>query len=240
MTIVHPTAYDLIAAEYYEATHKTSRNFDVTTLDALRQHKPHLPTEGLVLEVGCGSGRCATFLKVDSNRIIQLDSSGNMLALNPREPSYLRVHADATCIPMFDGQFSAVVGFLVDPFIGLNFLAEAYRLLVPNGLFFATTPTAEWGHALREQSELEASYATFRTQNGGTVQVPSTLIPENQLVQMLQYSGFRGISVTSHPLPAGTESVSMDIQRVAEVKNVDVYELPIIHLISCYRPNEPD
>jgi len=57
-----------------------------------------------------------------------------MLALENREPSFLRVLADATSVPLFDTQFSGIVGFLIDPFIGLAFFSEAYRLVVPGAV----------------------------------------------------------------------------------------------------------
>jgi len=159
-----------------------------------------------------------------------------MLALEDRELCYLQIHTDAASVQLFDEQFTAVVGFLIDPFIGLNFLNEAYRLLQSGGLFFATIPTAEWGHTLRDELEIEASFARFLTKNGETVTVPSTLIPVDQLNKMLAHSGFQDISVTSHSLPRNTNPISSDIQRVADKKKIAIYELPVIHFITATKP----
>ncbi len=237
MCEVRPSGYDKLASEYYDFEHKTSRNFDITTTAALSKAPPKIPDEGFVLEVGCGKGRGKEYLSLSSNRIIQLDSSRNMLALNDRESCCLQLHADATSIPLFDGQINAVVGFLIDPFAGLNFFREAYRVLVPGGRFFATTPTAQWGLPLREQIEVEASFTRFVTRDRKIVEVPSTLIPQDELMQMLEYSGFEGVEVTSHTLPQDTDTISEDILRVADEKEIDVYSLPIVHFVSASKPH---
>ena len=137
----------------------------MATKAALTSHPVPVPGKGLILEVGCGRGRCNEFLSISADRIVQLDSSCKMLALKDRESCLLQVYADATSVPLFDEQFTAVVGFLIDPFIGLGFFTEALRLLVPNGLLLATTPAAEWGLSLRGNKEPEVSSARFLTKS---------------------------------------------------------------------------
>src|SRR5437764_10900298 len=88
------SGYDRIASEYYDQGHQTSRNFDVATVRALAR-EPFVRSPGLVLEVGAGRGRASEFLRIDPGQVVQLDSSEPMLELQPREPSLLRVHADA-------------------------------------------------------------------------------------------------------------------------------------------------
>lgn len=228
--------YDVLADEYYDSFHKTCRNFDFTTVDSLAKHPITIPEGGLVLEVGCGRGRCTEFLSIESRRIVQLDSSQGMLALADRELCLLQVHADAASVPLFDEQFAALVGLLIDPFIGLNFFSEAYRLLKPGGLFFVTTPTAEWGHPLRDDLIIDRSVAQFLTKSGKTVIVPSTLIPVDQLNEMLSYTGFQNISITPHCLPCDADPISPDIKRVADKKEIAVHELPIVHFITATKP----
>jgi len=233
--IMELTGYDLLAHEYYDNFHKTCRNFDVTTKAAFDKNPIEIPKQGLILEVGCGRGRSSEFLKVPANRIIQLDSSREMLALSDREPCCLRVLADATSVPLFDQQFSGITGFLIDPFIGLGFFSEAYRLLIPGGLFLATTPAEEWGHLLRGQEDPEASSAQFITKEKKTVTVPSTLITKTRIAEMLAHCGFQSISITAHCLPKGTDPISPDIQIVADKKQTDINELPILYLIQASR-----
>jgi SAM-dependent methyltransferase len=228
--------YDLLAKEYYEDVHKTCRNFDTATKDALATSSITIPATGLVLEVGCGRGRCTEFLSIPSKRIIQLDSSREMLALMNRETCLLRVHANATAIPLYDRQFNAIIGFLIDPFIGLNFFSEAFRLLGPGGLFLATTPTVEWGHALRGNKDPEASYARFITKNNKEVNVPSMLIEKGKIKDMLEFTGFREVIINQHSLPQGTTIISPDIRKVADGENIDVFTLPIIYLIQATKP----
>ncbi len=224
--------YDALASEYYDSFHRTCRNFDETTVNALTDRPVTIPAEGLVLDVGCGRGHCIEFLGVDAQRIVQLDSSRKMLELQDRESCCLRMHADATDVPLLDDQFIAVVGFLIDPFIGLNFFSEAFRLLRVGGVFFASTPTSEWGLPLRKGLTMEASSARFLTKQDETVIVPSTLIRSEKLDEMLVHTGFQDIQVTSHCLPRTANQISPDIQCVAEKRKIDLYEMPIIHFVS--------
>jgi len=229
-------AYADLAQEYYDPFHKTCRNFDAATKSALARKTFALPDAGLILEVGCGRGRCQEFLGVDKNRVVQLDSSREMLDLTDRESALVRILANAACVPLFDSQFSAVVGFLVDSFIGLCFFAEAYRLLLPGGMLLVTTPASEWGQALRGQQEPEVSSARFVTKTGQAVFVPSTLIASARILEMLSYCGFQSISIDTAPLPVGIEPISADVERAACIYGVAVHELPLVYLINATKP----
>lgn len=224
--------YDALASEYYDAFHGTCRNFDETTMNALTDRSVSIPAAGLVLDVGCGRGCCARFLEVDAQRIVQLDSSRKMLELEDRESCCLRIQADAADMPMLGNQFIAVVGFLIDAFIGLNFFSDAFRLLRSGGVFFATTPTSEWGFPLRKRLRMDVSSARFLTKQGETVTVPSTLISAEKINAMLAHTGFQDVQITSHCLPRTAKRISPDIRRVAENVEIEVYELPILYLIS--------
>ena len=80
------SGYDEIASEYYDSKHITSRNFDRATLAALAESPVPVPN-GLVLEIGAGRGRATEFLRVDASRIVQLDNSDAMFALEGRRSS---------------------------------------------------------------------------------------------------------------------------------------------------------
>jgi ubiquinone/menaquinone biosynthesis C-methylase UbiE len=200
---VPQSGYDQIASEYYDGRHITSRNFDRATQTALANQEFTAP-EGLVLEIGAGRGRSTEFLHLPSSRIVQLDNSEKMLILNPREPCLVRVHADACRIPLVSHQFAAVTGFLVDPFLGLDSLAEAYRMLVDGGRLLLTTPTKVWGEPLRKRLKIDVMTTRFKlVAREGIIILPSILHSSERINEMLHLIGFRSIRVTAHPLPEG-------------------------------------
>jgi len=224
--------YDLIAPEYYEASHQTSRNFDQTSSHALQPVRARIPLTGLVLDVGAGRGRCNEFLGINPERVIQLDDSQRMLEVIPREACMLRVLHQAECLPFFNTEFSFVASFLCDPFLGLNFLHEAYRVLAPGGLFIATTPSYEWGAPLRAHLGISPFETRFITREGKVV-VPSVLIPRNKLIEMLEVAGFKRdkVRVSCHRLPHDVAPISPDIILPAETLRLGVHELDILYLI---------
>jgi SAM-dependent methyltransferase len=229
------SGYDKIAAEYYLPGHQTSRNFDSATIAALASLQIAVPP-GIVLEVGAGRGRASEFLRADSSRIVQLDSSEAMLEVQPREPSLLRIHADACKIPLIGQQFSAVVGFLVDPFMGLDFLAEAHRMLVSGGLLLLTVPTRAWGKPLREHLGIDLMTTRFRvlgTEN--TVTLPSLLHSSERLHDMLRLSGFTDIVITDGYVPEQEEIISPDITSVCEILRIESSQISVIHIIEARR-----
>ncbi|WP_244930833.1 class I SAM-dependent methyltransferase [Nocardioides sp. W7] len=223
--------YDALAGEYYDAAHKTSRNFDATTIDAVATLQHDLPT-GKVLEVGAGRGRANEFLNIDSNRIVQLDNSAAMLRLQPREASLVRVLNDAESLPFPDGEFSVVLAFLCDPFLGLNFLSEARRVLTSGGVLLGTTPSEVWGRALRGKLDVDQMETRFMLRTGSIAKVPSALYSVSQLKLMLEAAGFdpTSIKISSYSLPEGVQPVSADVTSPAEQLGLSPYRLPILDL----------
>jgi SAM-dependent methyltransferase len=229
------SGYDQIASEYYSERHVTSRNFDAATKLAL-ENDPFIIPEGLVLELGSGKGRANEFLGIEPSRIVQLDSSLPMLELAARESCLLRVWADACSIPLVSRQFAGVVGFLVDPFLGLDCLAEAHRMLKDGGQLLLTTPTEQWGRALRGQLHIDLMTTRFnRVQGDGAVVLPSLLYTKERIKQMLEHSGFREVRITDECLPSGLSDVSQDIVAPSCELAVDLHALPIIHTIRAQR-----
>ncbi len=223
--------YDEIADEYYDARHITSRNFDNATKAALNDGRANLPS-GLVLELGAGKGRSIEFLGIAPERIIHLDSSEIMLNLKERENCLLKIHADACSIPLSGSQFGIVVGFLIDPFFGLDCLAEAHRMLTRDGSMILTVPTIAWGKPLRQRIGIDVMTTRFRIiDRGMTVQVPSNLHAPEKIIEMLEVCGFREVSLSNICLPQSVLDVSPDISSVCKEKGVSNYELPIVHVI---------
>ena len=180
------SGYDIIANEYYDVGHVTSRNFDHTTTAALT-HDPFPCDAGLMLELGAGRGRATEFLGVDKTRLIQLDSSEAMFALPNREPCGLKILSDACRIPLVSQQFAFVVGFLVDPFMGLDCLGEAFRMLKDGGRLLLTAPTKRWGDALRSKLKIDPMTTRFKILGTEqTVELPSVLHTPDRIREMLE------------------------------------------------------
>lgn len=231
-----PAPYDKIANEYYSNTHKTCRNFDQATTEAIAEYRNIVPSDGLILDIGSGRGRCIEYLQVEAKRLIQLDSSREMLTINPREKCLLRVKHKAENLPFMDNEFSCVTSFLCDPFIGLNFLSETYRVLKPGGLFLATTPSYEWGIALRTTLDINPSTTRFITNKNETVEVPSTLISKAQITEMIKHVGFSSdILLKSLRLPVSTDVISDDITKAANALNCDAKSIDILYMILAWK-----
>jgi ubiquinone/menaquinone biosynthesis C-methylase UbiE len=229
------SGYDLIAREYYDAGHVTSRNFDEITKDALSQEKV-IFVDGLVLECGAGKGRATEYLKLNSNQIVQLDASLKMLELEEREQCLIQLNADACRIPMPSQQFVGVVGFLVDPFLGLDFLSEAYRMLKDGGKLLLTSPSEEWGSALRKKLNLDEMTTRFKILGTeDTVVLPSILHSKVKIEEMLKHVGFNNVLVKGHCLSENVKNTSPDITCVLNELNIDKNELPIIYTIRATR-----
>lgn len=231
------SAYDIIAAEYYDPFHKTCRNFDETTIVAVSNIKQSIPTDGLVLDIGSGRGRTAEFLDIDPKRVIQLDNSKSMLELERREGCLIRIHTHAEALPFVDLQFSCVTAFLCDTYLGLNFLSEAYRVLQRGGIFIATNPSFKWASVLRKAISLELGLTRYKTKSGKEIRVPSIVIPKDQLSEMLRVAGFEDTSfeIKDHCLPTESRIVSSDIEVPAHELNVSVHELPILTTIIAFK-----
>lgn len=222
--------YDVIADEYYDPFHVTCRNFDETATIALRDIKQSIPKNGLVLDIGSGRGRAAEFLNITPNRVIQLDNSKRMLELEPREACLIRILNHAEALPFLDSEFSCVTAFLCDTYLGLDFFSEVYRILQENGIFIATNPSYEWASVLRKELSLDLRLTRFNTKSGKEIKIPSIVVPNEQLSEMLTVAGFKdkNFQIRNHCLPAESKTVSSDIEIPAKKLNISVYELPII------------
>ncbi|KAB2879061.1 class I SAM-dependent methyltransferase [bacterium] len=224
--------YDRIANEYYDEIHITSRNFDDSQKLGFKGFENIIPKEGSVLEVGAGKGRTIEYLSIESKRIIQLDSSKLMLELTPREESLLRIHADAIDMPFMDNTFNLVTSFLCDPFLGLEFLSEAYRVLRKEGMLLFTTPSYSWGKALRDKIGIEINETRFINKENNIVKVPSILIKTEQIIEMIEHVGFLGNSIKQKilTLPKNIEKISKDIVASSESQKKPPYDIELIHL----------
>ena len=125
---------------------------------------------------------------------------------------------------------------MVDPFMGLDFLAEAHRMLTAGGLLLLTVPTIEWGAPLRNRLGIDVMTTRFKLLGTEkTVVLPSLLHPRDRLEEMLRMTGFLDIRMTDGYLSDHDNVISPDIASVCEARQIRPTELPIIHLIRARR-----
>jgi SAM-dependent methyltransferase len=223
--------YSQIAEEYYDCIlHKTSRNFDETGRLVLDSWRGRIPPAGRVLDVGAGRGRCNEYLGIDCRRVVQLDSSEAMLAVEPREDCLVRVRHIAEELPFPSADFGVVTAFLCDPYLGLNFLEEAYRVLQPGGVLIGTTPSRDWGEPLRKLRGVDDRTTRFINKDRVPVLLPSNLFSENRVREMLERVGFdkSAIHLQHAFLPPGTSVISDDIVVVAKMLGLTEFEVPLL------------
>ena len=112
-----------------------------TTLSIVFQH---MPTDGVVLDAGCGVGRWTHYLRQQGYRAIGLDRSYRGLKIAQRhEGAFPEVCADLVRSPFRNGAFGAVISFgLVEHFEQgpLSALSELHRILKPGGMLLVSVP----------------------------------------------------------------------------------------------------
>ena len=149
----------------------------------------------------------------------------------------LQLHHRAENLPFLDGTFACVAAFLCDPFLGLDFVSECYRVLQSGGVLFGSSPSLTWGKPLRDSIGIDLLTTRFISKGGEEVRVASHLFSEAQIIDMLAQAGFplANVKVTSHCLPPTSKDVSPDITRALSAPSQDVLQLPILTLFSAKR-----
>lgn len=222
------TGYNQVAAEYFDARHRTCRNFDVATKVALTTNT-WAYRRAPILELGAGKGRCLEYLGISAS--VQVDSSIAMLNLQPREPG-VRVVADARRLPFPDNSFASSVAFLCDPFMGPEFLRELARVTCTAVLM--TVPHHEWAMALRGPGK---DTTTFVLSDGSKATVPSPVYTHGELGAMLLAAGFTDIEITGHCLPI-TDDPSDAVIQAAENAGVVWTKLPIVSVLRARKKSD--
>ncbi|MGW1409731.1 class I SAM-dependent methyltransferase [Streptomyces sp. NPDC002403] len=126
--------FDQLADEW-DTTRATGR--DEPLRDALDRGGPF--PEGVCLELGSGTGLFTQLLRRVFRRVISVDLSEEMLRRAAgRSPA--RVRADATALPLADGQVSVVAAIDM-----LLFPSETARVLTPDGVLLWINQLGEDG-----------------------------------------------------------------------------------------------
>ncbi len=95
-------AYDRIAAEYAERWHNVSLDAEVD------RFAEYLPTGGLILDVGCGSGRDMAAFAARGFCAVGVDRSAGMLKIAAQNGVSVLVQADARRLPFAKEVFQGV------------------------------------------------------------------------------------------------------------------------------------
>lgn len=227
--------YDIIADEYYDPRHITSRNFDDATRVYLRENSLSVPGHGLALDLGSGRGRLNEYCGVEPMRIVHADISMKMLRLKERESALGRVLANALALPFRAGVFTIVAAFLFDPFNEMGLFGEVARVMNRGGIFIGTIPHYEWGLALRSGVGNSLHEAVFMLKNGGRMVRSSILSAPKQLVDDLTGVGLKVLRNETLTLPNHVKHVSPDIELPAQVMRQSVYHVPVIQLVVATR-----
>jgi len=227
--------YDIIADEYYEPRHITSRNFDAATRAYLYERPFSFPNHGLALDLGAGKGRLGEYCGVAPTRIVHADVALRMLTLPERELAVGRVLADALALPFKTGVFTIVAAFLFDPFNERGLFAQVARVMSRDGMFIGTIPHYEWGLALRSGIGKSLDEAIFALKGGERIARPSVLSRPEHLADDLTGVGLQIVKNEALTLPRDVTRISPDIEVPARVMRESVYRIPIVQLVIATR-----
>ncbi len=227
--------YEIIADEYYDNSHVTSRNFDIATYQFCKKREFVLPKEGLAVELGAGKGNANRYTKIEYRRIVQTDISISMLLLKPREECLLALKCDALKTPFMNNSFSIATAFLYDPYNKPLLYKEIYRILKRNGIFIGTLPHFTWGKTLRKCLGVKQNTTIFKRYRSEseevTVELDSFLMDDDSLIKFINRSGLEIIELHDVYLPNKVRNISSHINIPAEALNLSPYSIPIVKFI---------
>lgn len=229
--IASTSSYEVIANEYYDERHITSRNFDAATLAFCNNFEFSIPNKGPILELGAGKGSTGKYCRAPSHRIIQIDVSRTMLLLNPREACVSRINCSAMNLPVSSLSVSAVTAFLYDVYNKQELYFEVSRVLRNEGLFIGTLPHGKWGTALRHALKYDADRARFITEERQIVELDSFLMDDQEIAQVVVRAGLTLKQTYDLFLPTDVERVSRDIMVPASYLGLTAYTIPVVKLV---------
>jgi ubiquinone/menaquinone biosynthesis C-methylase UbiE len=119
------------------------RRFVVTHL--LQKYAAAIQQEGSILDIGCGVGEAASFVK-NPARLTGIDESEEALTF-AKEKGYAALHAgSADVLPFSDSQFKGALILDVLEHVERdgNMLRETFRVLDSSGLLMITVPAYAW------------------------------------------------------------------------------------------------
>lgn len=182
-------AYSILASEYYDRElHPTCANFRsanrIFIVELMKRGDLHFVTS---LELGAGDSVLAEVVAEYEPELISnieiTDASAQMLSHSAkwtRAGARARI-VDASSLPYLDQQFDLVVGLAGDPYNTPRLWSEVHRVLRARGRFVFTQPSYAWAARFRQVSGSEAHTSEFVLRDGNYLQVPSNVLPKNDV-----------------------------------------------------------
>jgi ubiquinone/menaquinone biosynthesis C-methylase UbiE len=139
--------------------------------------------KGLVLEIGCGPGEIANYLKMKGMEVIGIDISDKMIEQAKKLNPFIDFRVgDVFHLDIKDKSVAGVAA----PYLIVNFewndltraFKEIHRVLIKQGLFFLSF------HAGKEEIEIKDFFVKGNT-------IPYTFFDSDEVVGILVKSGFR-------------------------------------------------
>ena len=167
-----------------------------------------LSSKSRVLEVGCGSGKTASYLyHLFKSDVTAIDINEKMLGKAKQRFKYDQVPiklyaASAESLPFSNKSFDAIISESVTSFTNVKkSLNEYFRVLNDNGFILAIEMTTERLLLKDEQSEIETVYGIKRTYT------------ENEWITFIKNAGFKNVKVidgnTIANVPSSSSSIPM-------------------------------
>jgi len=168
------------------------RELDATLAPSLKSFVEDVPSNALVLDIGCGAGRVSSCLTKRRLRTVGLDVSYASVRLMTERTGGLGVVADGLHLPFADGTTDRVIADGVihhtsDPF---QSFAESCRILKSGGLFYAAVYKSNGRY--EKLYQFPGSVIRWLIAHGlGSALVHTTLLPIYYGVHLVKSRGKR-------------------------------------------------
>ncbi len=240
----HTNRNDMKTEEAQKIAGETRRSYDEAAAefsaararfwDELAYLREHINTGDRVLDIGCGNGRFFPLVEKSGGKYTGIDYSEGLIGEARRlHPEGAFVAGDATALPFTDGAFNIAYSFATIHHIPgdemrTQFVAEAARILRPDGLLVLTTwnlwTPRHWG-ALA----VNAVKDLFRRRTvGGVKDITLALgkgrlpryvhaFTKGELTALLIKNGFTVLSVDVIPRPSGEKNIVVVAKRASKI-----------------------
>ena len=231
--MTHPTVFELRARQGYEAVapefderRVTTRYFHALSFPSFERFLHRLPSGCRALEVGTGRGALTEVLVRFGLELSVLDISRAMLQRHALGQDLPRIQGSALRLPIRSGALHVVLGSLIDAFVHRELFAEISRVLAPGGRFAFSTPSAEFGTALRDPHSVAET--RFGLSDGSSVAVPSFLFEPSELYDLASGTGLSLEVACLSAAAASDAAVPPDVRTAASVQA----DVPLLYFLS--------